>query len=76
MFFLLVRLTVHVNFLLIHSVCPPLSNGSLDPNFENFKKGESEKNWSGGNQLEGGDFQKERGNPTFQVKFRDRKRQK
>ena len=43
------------------------------PNFENFKKGEDQKNFFGYGKLRGGggDFQKER--EGAQVKFRDRK---
>ena len=49
-------------------VCsPPFQKGG-NPNFEIFKKGVAEPEkifWSGGNQREGGDFQRQRGGPNF-----------
>ena len=52
-------------------MCAPFQRGG-NPNFANFKKGDLVV----GETKRGKDFQKQRGNPTFEVKFRDRKGKK
>ena len=58
-------------------MCSPPFKRGRDPNFENFRKGGKPKKNLGWRKPKGGkDFQNERGNPTFQAEFRDKKGQK
>ena len=57
-------------------VCPPFQK-ERNPNFANFKKGgDLKKIWGRGNQKGEKIFKIKGGDPTLQVKFRDRKGQK
>ena len=58
----------------LNIVCPSLSKGEGDPNFEKFKKlGTWKKKWDGWNQKgrEGKIFKKKGETLTFQVEFRE-----
>ena len=60
----------------MHNSVTHLSKGG-NTNFENFKKGGDMKKKLGWRKPgEEKDFQNERGKPTFQVEFRDKKGQK